>query len=115
MNLKRSSIYLTLSILLAGIYLLCSFTQGAGGDQGLKDYYKNYFPIGVAVKPGDLHGAEKSLIVKQFSSITAENAMKMGPLHPDENRYYWNLADSIVQFGVDNHIRIRGHCLVWHT
>lgn len=113
--MKRSRIYLATSILFVGTYFLSSYTKGVADDKGLKDYYKSYFPIGVAVKPSDLHGAEKSLIIKQFASITAENAMKMGPLHPEENRYYWNLADSIVQFGVDNHLRIRGHCLVWHT
>jgi len=113
--MKRSSIYLTFSILFFGAYFLSSYTKGISEDEGLKDYYKSYFPIGVAVKPGDLHGPEKALIIKQFSSITAENAMKMGPIHPEENRYYWNLADSIVQFGIDNNLKIRGHCLVWHT
>ena len=82
---------------------------------GLKDYYKNYFPIGVAVKPGDLQNQEKSLILTHFNSITAENAMKMGPIHPFENRFFWKMADSIVQFGLDHKIKVRGHCLVWHA
>ncbi|MFD2581195.1 endo-1,4-beta-xylanase [Pedobacter vanadiisoli] len=82
--------------------------------EGLKDYYRDYFPIGVAVKPSDLRSDEKSLILTHFSSITAENAMKMGPIHPFEKKYFWQIADSIVQFGLDHKLKIRGHCLVWH-
>ncbi|TDO24601.1 endo-1,4-beta-xylanase [Pedobacter duraquae] len=115
MNTKRSLLYLLLSILTTGTYLLSGYTSGIAEDKGLKDYYKSYFPIGVAVKPSDLQGAEKALIIKQFASITAENAMKMGPIHPAEDRYFWNVADTIVKFGLDNHIKVRGHCLVWHT
>lgn len=115
MKTKPSLLYLLLLTLTTGTYLLSGYTSGIAEDKGLKDYYKSYFPIGVAVKPSDLKGAEKALIIKQFASITAENAMKMGPIHPAEDRYFWNVADTIVKFGSDNHIKVRGHCLVWHT
>src|SRR6476660_7857279 len=75
--------------------------------KGLKDYYKEYFPIGVAVSPGALKREdEASLILQQFNSITPENAMKMGPIHPKENEYYWKDADSIVAFAQRNKLRI---------
>jgi endo-1,4-beta-xylanase len=83
--------------------------------KGLKDYYKKYFPIGVAVSPSNLKGDEAQLILQQFNSITPENAMKMGPIHPEENRYYWNDADSIVEFAQKNGLRVRGHNLCWHN
>jgi endo-1,4-beta-xylanase len=82
---------------------------------GLKDYYKNYFPIGVAVSPRNLaDSAEAAFIVKQFNSLTPENAMKMGPIHPEENRYYWKDADAIVNFAQAHALRVRGHNLCWH-
>ena len=84
-------------------------------EKGLKDYYKKYFPVGAAVTPRSIKGDEAELIKQQFSSITAENAMKMGPIHPEENRYYWTDADAIVNFGIENKMKVRGHCLVWHT
>jgi endo-1,4-beta-xylanase len=84
-------------------------------DKGLKDYYKKYFPIGAAVTPRELHSEESKLIIKEFNSITAENAMKMGPLHPEENRYNWRDADSIMAFAERNHIKLRGHNLCWHA
>jgi endo-1,4-beta-xylanase len=85
-------------------------------DKGLKDYYKNQFPIGVAVSPQALKREDESqLIIHQFNSITPENAMKMGPIHPRENEYNWKDADSIVAFAQRNHMRIRGHNLCWHN
>ncbi len=80
----------------------------------LKDAYKNYFPMGVAVGPRNLVGPEADLIRQQFNSLTPENAMKMGPIHPEENRYYWNDADAIVDFARQNNLKIRGHNLCWH-
>ncbi|OCX54887.1 1,4-beta-xylanase [Mucilaginibacter sp. PPCGB 2223] len=82
-------------------------------SKGLKDYYKNYFPIGVAVNVQALT-QYKSLILSQFNSITPENAMKMAPIHPQENRYSWRDADSIVSFAQSHGLRVRGHNLCWH-
>ncbi|MCW3110928.1 MAG: Endo,4-beta-xylanase [Segetibacter sp.] len=82
-------------------------------EKGLKDYYKNYFPIGVAVTPR-IKGEEAALVLQHFNSLTPENAMKMGPIHPEENRYYWNGADSIVDFAKRNGLKMRGHTLCWH-
>jgi endo-1,4-beta-xylanase len=86
-----------------------------GNTKGLKDYYRNYFPIGVAVAPGNLKTDEANLILEQFNSLTPENAMKMGPIHPEENRYFWNDADSIVAFAQAHGLRVRGHNLCWHN
>jgi len=87
----------------------------AKNDKGLKDYYKEYFPIGVAVMPSDLKGDEANFILQQFNSLTAENSMKMAPIHPAENRYNWDAADSIVAFAQRNGIKVRGHTLCWHN
>ena len=84
-------------------------------EKGLKDYYKKYFPIGVAVNLAALHGPDSALIVKEFNSVTPENDMKMGPIHPSENVYNWKNADAIVDFATSHHIKIRGHNLCWHA
>jgi endo-1,4-beta-xylanase len=90
-------------------------SQSKASDKGLKDYFANYFPIGVAVNTAALHGADSALIVKEFNSFTPENDMKMGLIHPSENVYNWKNADAIVNFAVSHHIRIRGHNLCWHA
>jgi endo-1,4-beta-xylanase len=89
--------------------------SGDDPTKGLKDYFSRYFPIGVAVSPRALLSDEAPLILKEFNSITAENAMKMGPIHPRENEYNWKDADSIAAFAKRNHIRLRGHNLCWHN
>lgn len=82
--------------------------------KGLKDYYAPYFPIGVAVNIRNITGPDTTLILREFNSLTPENAMKMGPIHPEENRYNWKDADAIVQFATTHGLRIRGHNLCWH-
>lgn len=89
--------------------------SAAQDDKGLKEYYKGYFPMGVAVSPQVLKGPEAALILKHFNSLTAENAMKMGPIHPEENRYNWAPADGIVSFAQEHGLRMRGHTLCWHN
>jgi endo-1,4-beta-xylanase len=85
------------------------------GEKGLKDFYQNYFPIGVAVSPQALKTDEGQLVLRQFNSLTAENAMKMGPIHPKANEYNWGPADSIVAFAQRNNLKLRGHTLCWHN
>jgi endo-1,4-beta-xylanase len=102
------------ALLLIGFHLCAQ--QPTDSSKGLKDYYKSYFSIGVAVSPQALKREDESqLILKQFNSITPENAMKMGPIHPKENEYNWKDADSIVAFAQRHHIKIRGHNLCWHN
>jgi endo-1,4-beta-xylanase len=95
---------------------LCSFQELTNHkrDQGLKDYYKSYFPIGVAVSGRSLQGEEAKFILKHFNSLTPENSMKMGPIHPKQNFYNWKESDAIVDFAQKNHLRVRGHNLCWH-
>ncbi|MES2005798.1 MAG: endo-1,4-beta-xylanase [Bacteroidota bacterium] len=114
------------SIIMASIFLfvfLAAMPVKSSGNpftitdstKGLKDYFSNYFSIGVAVSARSLLGDEGFLIQKQFNSITAENAMKMGPIHPRENEYNWKDADSIAAFAKRNHLKMRGHNLCWHN
>ncbi len=122
MNNKLTAIIIYILILLS--FIQCSESiqiqkmnaeKYSDKTKGLKDYYKKYFPIGVAVAPGNLKTDEAELILQQFNSVTPENAMKMGPIHPEENRYFWDDADSIVAFAQAHGLRVRGHCLCWHN
>ncbi|TBO42849.1 endo-1,4-beta-xylanase [Pedobacter kyonggii] len=83
-------------------------------SRGLRDFYKDYFSIGVAVGKRNLSGEESTLIKKHFNSITAENAMKMESMQPVEGKFNWREADSIISFATLNNIKVRGHNLCWH-
>jgi endo-1,4-beta-xylanase len=86
----------------------------SGVSKGLKDYYQSYFPMGAAVTPRSVKNDEAELILREFNSITAENAMKMERIHPKENEYTWAFSDSIVGFAQRNNLLVRGHTLCWH-
>jgi endo-1,4-beta-xylanase len=74
------------------------------------------FKIGAAVSVGLMQGNSRynAIVKKEFSSITAENAMKFGGLHPAQNTFNWTDADYLVNFAQINNKRIHGHTLVWH-
>ncbi len=120
---KTGSLIFVSTILVAALVLFVSGcgkgSRGAAGGidstKGLKDFYKDYFPIGVAVAPNNLEGDEAELIKKHFNSLTAENVMKPALIHPEENRYDWENADKVVEFAQANGMKVRGHTLCWHS
>lgn len=73
-----------------------------------------YFPVGAAVWQGSLLGPQADLLRKHFSSVTADNSMKVGPIHPAEDTYAFAVPDSIAAFARTNRMKMRGHTLVWH-
>jgi endo-1,4-beta-xylanase len=106
--------HITLTGLICALCLNVLMAQKPLAGKGLKDYYNKYFYMGVAVAPRHLNGSQAELILKQFNSLTPENAMKMGPIHPREDQYFWRDADSIVNFAQHHGLRVRGHNLCWH-
>ena len=117
--MKRRNISLLTLLML----LLCSANVNAQGrfgqpemPGGMKDSYKDYFTIGVAVNQRNVSNPDQiALIKKEFNSITAENDMKPGEIHPKEGVWNWERADKIANFCRENGIKLRGHCLCWHS
>jgi uncharacterized repeat protein (TIGR01451 family) len=77
--------------------------------------YANYFRMGAAIEPVKTTGVHAELLKKHFNSITAENAMKPGPIQPTEGVFNFGPADTLVNFARANGIGVRGHTLVWHA
>ena len=95
---------------------LLAMSPSSSMAQGLKDTYKDYFLIGVAVNQRNVSNAEQAALVKQeFNSITCENDMKPEPTEPQEGKFNWEAADRIANFCRTNGIKLRGHCLMWHS
>jgi endo-1,4-beta-xylanase len=81
----------------------------------LCETYKDYFPIGVAIPSSALDDANmREMIKKHFNSVTAEWEMKLGPIWISEDNFNFTNADKYVDFITANHMRLRGHCLIWH-
>jgi endo-1,4-beta-xylanase len=83
----------------------------------LKDAFKGSFLIGAALNPGEFTESaarDAALVKAQFDSITPENVLKWQMVHPEPDRYDFDLPDKYVAFGEKNHMFVVGHALVWH-
>jgi endo-1,4-beta-xylanase len=120
--MKRYYVPLTLVLLLL---ISCSKKSSSGGitlpppvpvtDTVL--YKMLPFPMGAAVSVNLLKNNSKynAVVTKEFNSITAENAMKFGAVHPSENVFDFSGADYIVSFAESGKKRIHGHTLNWYN
>ena len=87
-------------------------------ERTLKEVLGDKYLIGASVNQWQVAGEDPqadALIQKHFNSIVAENCMKSEVIHPEENRYDFDLADQFVEYGEKNHQFIIGHCLIWHS
>lgn len=115
-----------LIIIIATLLMSCS---GSGGDEPnvspvqvltpsatLKASAN--FPIGNIVSASKLSGTDtyfRTLLNKEFNSITAENDMKMGAMFTGPDTYDFSKGDAIVNYAKTNGLRVHGHALVWHA
>lgn len=114
-----------LRLLLFCVYMACTSIvasaqprqmQRVDDPTGYKDTYKDYFTVGVALNIRNVASAEQMAVVKKnFNSVTAENAMKPGEIHPKEGVWNFAGADSIANWCRANGVKMRGHCLAWHS
>ncbi|MGW3267149.1 endo-1,4-beta-xylanase [Streptomyces sp. NPDC001056] len=83
--------------------------RALGSKQGLR--------IGTAVDAARL-GSDKGytdIVATQFSTVTAENAMKWESMEPSRGVYDWKAADRLVGFAQQHGQAVRGHTLMWHN
>lgn len=55
-----------------------------------------------------------ALVKQQMSILVAENEFKFGPLRPTPTTFFFNDADTIINFAEQNGMKMRGHNFVWH-
>ena len=74
------------------------------------------FPIGASMNPNLLNSntTYRQTAGREFSSVTAENYLKMANVHPAQDRYDWTGSDGLVNFAEQNKQRMHGHACVWH-
>jgi len=93
-----------------------ALTASAQPPSSLKDAYKDLFMMGVAVNQRNItDSAQSALVVREFSSMTAENDMKPASVHPRPDTWTWERADRIADFCRHHGIKLRGHTLMWHN
>lgn len=91
----------------------------------LKDAFQNDFTVGASIEMGTINSDEEmAFVCENFNRITMGNEMK------PESLLDWEATekskdgtpeirteglDQILQTAKDNGLKVRGHCLVWHS
>lgn len=108
-----------LNVLAAMLLAACNGGKSpVTSERSLKEAFGDKFLVGVAINTRQASGedtASVALIKRHFNSIVAENCMKSQIIHPEEDRYNFTPADSLVAFGEANGMAVIGHCLIWHS
>ena len=58
--------------------------------------------------------AYAALIAAQANIVVAESEMKMGPLRPTPDTFYFRDADLLADFAAQHGMKLRGHNFAWH-
>ncbi|ERM81505.1 hypothetical protein P872_10325 [Rhodonellum psychrophilum GCM71 = DSM 17998] len=104
-------------LILISFVLLAFIPKSTSVDNSLKIAFKDHFLIGAAVNNRQVSGMDQAalpVLEKHFSSISPENLLKWGPVHPMPGVYNFTPADQFVEMGAQLGAFIVGHTLVWH-
>lgn len=76
------------------------------------------FPVGTIVDDYKLTGSSyadfRTILNAEFSSMTAENQMKMASMFISPDTYNFTHGDAIVSYAKAHGMRVHGHALIWH-
>lgn len=115
--------YLTIpvAILTGFVFLNCGSiknTTNVSGTPSLREIFKEDFFIGTALNTAQIEeripGAA-ALVPQQFNAVTPENIMKAEVIHPEWNRYNFELSDKLVAYAKKHNIVVNAHTLIWHS
>lgn len=84
----------------------------------LKNAFKANFHVGAALNDGHINETDTEavkVITSQFNTTTPENIMKWMYIHPEPDKFYFDMADKYVAFGKKNNMNIVAHALLWHS
>ncbi len=111
--MKKSILLLSITLLLGR----CTQTEPEQFTASLQEAYRDAFLIGSSANRAIVtkDKATQDIVLRHFNTVTAENAMKAGPINPQPGVYNFDPADEFVDFGEKNNMFIIGHTLVWHN
>ncbi|ARS36457.1 endo-1,4-beta-xylanase [Pontibacter actiniarum] len=127
--MKKHNALLASSLLLAAIAFGCTEAQPAATEEAaqeqaatapasLKDAFEQDFHVGAALNGYQASGKDAkatAIITRQFNTISPENLLKWGSVHPQPGEYTFGPADEYVALGEKHNMFVVGHTLVWHN
>ena len=70
--------------------------------------------IGTTIEPDEVVDAEYTeTLLREFNSVTPENAFKWYSIQPTEGAFAYASADTVLEFATTHHLAFRAHTLVW--
>ncbi len=82
----------------------------------LYESLSKYFPVGVAVEPGQLlpSNPHSQIVAKEFNLLVPENVMKPEFIEPKPGDFTFQNADAIVNYAIAHNMTMRGHNFIWY-
>ena len=118
MRRRGTALALLLAVGAASALALVEARGMARGDEpSLKGLAPKGLLIGAALNRRQIEGGDPvslGIVARQFNSISPENILKWGPVHPDPDRYVFEPVDKYVALGKEHDLAVIGHVLVWH-
>lgn len=71
--------------------------------------------IGTALTTRHLQEAAYAEKALEFNYVTPEDEMKWANTEPTRNQFRFTEADQVVDFALDNDMKVKGHTLVWYN
>ena len=115
---RRNYILIFIAVVILGGCSGSKKVSSSSTTTSLKEVYKNDFLMGAALSAAQIEEKEANaavLVPREFNAITPENIMKAEIIHPEWNRYNFDLADKIAAYGKKHNLKVNGHTLIWHS
>ncbi len=108
---------IVLSVAMSACNTTAQENSASVAEKTLQEVYEDKFHVGAALNYQQANGQDEkaiALVKEHFNTITPENLLKWGNVHPKPDEYKWEPADNYVKIGEDNDMFVVGHTLVWH-
>ncbi|WP_205502390.1 endo-1,4-beta-xylanase [Rufibacter psychrotolerans] len=113
--MRKNRILVAAGVALATLGSVASTNLPA--ETSLKSVFKNDFHVGAALNHRQAMGQDpkaEAIIAQHFNTISPENLLKWGSVHPQPETFNYKPADAYVALGKKHKQFIVGHTLVWH-
>ncbi len=71
--------------------------------------------VGAALAASHLNDGAYTTAAKEHNYVTPENEMKWDTVEGQQGQFNFGPGDQIVNFAVQNDLKVKGHALVWHN
>jgi endo-1,4-beta-xylanase len=113
--MKRLLSILTTGLVAVGLSVALNGPADAASTLGASAAERGGRYFGAAIAAGKLSNSTyMSILNREFNQVTAENEMKWDATEPSRGSFNYSNGDRIVNHGISQGMKVRGHALLWH-